>query len=106
VKDSKFCNCSSTNGGAILVENQDLEVTHSHFHDNFASANGGAISLHCDTNGAACDFKITDSEFFRNYAKRQGGAVDFDLYPFEEEGNLYDENRADFYGDNFGSYPF
>jgi hypothetical protein len=48
-------------GGALYAGNDDLEIRNSHFEDNYAAKNGGAVHIY---NGA--DATISDSEFVNN----------------------------------------
>lgn len=71
----------SNHGTAIKVKNSDLELINSHFEDNIAIYEGGALTLLCSENyNFACDYKIKDSSFKRNKAFK-GGAINFDLFP-------------------------
>jgi hypothetical protein len=87
-------------GGALYAGNGDLEIRNSHFEDNCATKNGGAVYIY---NGA--DATISDSEFVNNESSREGGAIfsddaqDITLIDSEITGNVAGERGG---GLNFG----
>ena len=97
VDDCNFINNSAVkNGGAVYLRNltaggcNDTTFSNSHFENNTAGANGGAIDWHQGaTNG-----RIENSTFENNTANRAGGAVFWNGETGAIIGSNFTNNRA------------
>jgi len=63
-------------GGAVAISGSSATIEGCVFEDNYASANGGAVSINNHRNGDVSPVvKIADSNFTNNNAAKTGGAV-------------------------------
>ena len=82
VSNSRFINCTSSFGGAIVQLSGLLNIANSTFDDNFALSCGGAVYT------ADVEAHIIDSTFTNNVALYHGGALFHNCY------NLYIDNST------------
>ena len=88
VNGSKFVDCTSMFGGAVLQLGGTLNIIYSTFENNFASATGGAVyTSNTTTYVGACNFT-------NNTALRDGGALFVDYGSLESELNNFIKNNA------------
>ena len=97
VDDCNFINNSAVkNGGAVYLRNltangcNNNTFSNSHFENNTAGINGGAIDWH----EGATNGKIEDSSFVNNTARANGGAVYWFGTNGAIEGSNFTDNRA------------
>lgn len=73
-------------GGAVLIriagmQNVNISISNSHFEENFAEVDGGAVYLSFSENFSSSFVSITESQFVNNTAlESAGGAVSLNLY--------------------------
>ena len=97
VDDCNFINNSAVkNGGAVYLDNikqgecDNTTFSNSHFENNTAGVNGGAIDWH----DGATNGRIENSTFVNNSAKANGGAVYWFGTNGTIEGSNFTDNRA------------
>eukprot|EP00347_Sterkiella_histriomuscorum_P016375 403353429 len=129
ITNSTFANCSSSNGGAVYLQNpQSLLIQNTTFFNNSAlkldnvgnTGNGGAIFYTCVDYKGLCSVQISDNtKFVLNQASIQGGAIYWNekepiinqtilmqsLTHLQAESLMFTNNSAGQYGDNVASFP-
>eukprot|EP00347_Sterkiella_histriomuscorum_P020742 403336646 len=95
---------SHSQGGAILIENSNLNLIDSTFKYNSAYI-GGSISLRSFNNQKQL-YSILNNSFYGNTATQQGGCINYDTYkPIIYQNNSFLENNYAPYGNEIASYP-
>lgn len=100
IKNSYFMsNSALQNGGAIYVDNCNIEISSNTFKNNSAIDSGGCIYLR-----GLYSLSLNNNTFIQNVAK-EAGAIKYKLQiPTSYMPNKYIENKA-FYGVDIASYP-
>ena len=87
IANSKFINCSSGFGGAVLQLGGNLDISNTEFTNNYATENGGAVYTSYTT------LNIKDSTFSDNMGSI-GSAVYFDENEISIEKSAFKNNYA------------
>ena len=89
INNTRFIECSSMFGGAILQIGGELELTYSTFDNNFALISGGAVYT---TNASNIIEKCSFT--YNNAYMEDGGALYIDYGGVECDGNTFIKNNA------------
>ncbi|CAG9322004.1 unnamed protein product [Blepharisma stoltei] len=115
IVSNEFRRCTSSVGGAIFVDNVNIDIKLCKFYENkaistskssetsYESGIGGAIKLGCSYSGN-CSFNIFSNDLVRNLAEYEGGAIVWKEVMPQFKNNSYQDNEA-IYGKNIASYP-
>ncbi|CAG9321206.1 unnamed protein product [Blepharisma stoltei] len=114
ITNSKFINNLANNGGAILMNSLNADITDSLFIGNYAATSseypistpttglGGALYFECPSI-PLCNCSVSSSNFTQNIATYGGGAISWSDEMPRFSNNSFSGNQA-FYADNIGSY--
>ncbi len=103
LENLKFKNGNADNGGAIYVNNSDVQINDSEFENNTASGasgSGGALAIMNDSYA-----NIQNTSFLNNSASLEGGAIELNTGAFlalELSNISFDGNTAGNSNDNNG----
>jgi hypothetical protein len=102
IADSTFDTNTALSGGAVAASEVDLKISNSIFKNNYATFQGGALLLSCNT-GEDCFFEVTNSTFTNNSATSEGGAMYWDANEPTLTNITQQGNQAK-HGDNAATY--
>ena len=92
ISNSKFINCSSEFGGALLQLGGTLNINNTNFTNNHAEMIGGAVYT-TYTNAT-----INKANFEKNTAESNGGAIFFDMGRLTVTNSTFANNKGDLGG--------
>ena len=92
ISDSRFINCSSEFGGALLQLGGTLTINNANFTNNHAEMIGGAIYT------SYTNATINKANFEKNTAESNGGAIFFDMGRLTVTDSKFANNKGDLGG--------